>query len=1064
MKGLIRFTQRNASLVLLASLLVVVFGLFAARSLKQELLPDINFPVVTVVTPYPLAAPSEVETQVTRPLETALANLKDLDSYSSTSSENVSVIVLNFRFGTDLNQAEARVNSAVSRVRAQLPQTATDSNVAAIRFGDAPILNLVATADGQGGEALQRQVAARLVPQLEAVAGVSRVDVTGKGEPEVRVTLRPADLREKGVTFDAVAQALQAAPLSFPVGTLREGNLQLPVKIEGAASTVAALSGLVVGATPDLSALPATAAPGSGPGKVPLPGSVNLAQPNPTQASAAPPASVPLKPVLLSDVADVELVTAPASSVTRFDGQPALGLAVYKAQGANTVQVAEAVKAVLNGSADLGADVRVVQDQATPIQKGVKSLLTEGLFGALFAVLVVALFLRDARATLITALSIPVSLLVALILLQSQGLTLNVLTLGGLTVALGRLIDDAIVVVENIYHKLDQGLAPRQATLEGASEVASPVLSSTLATVAVFLPLAFVSGVAGEFLRPLALAVTLSILASLLVAFTLVPLLGGLFLRRGSARAPARVSTLERLYSPVIAWVTRRPGWTLALALAALVGSASLVGRIPTNFIDPGESDRVQVNLTLPAGTRLDRADAVAADLERRLKGVPGLESVESTAGTASGAFAALGGGGSGMPVRLTLIPEAEQDLDDLTDRVQAALKGVPGELNVTQGAAGSGGFSNALKINIQADRTQDLNTASARITRALQGVKEVENVRSSVRESQPQLSIRLDSQEAVRRGVVGMQAVSAVQNALNGKVAATLPAEDGALDVRVTYPEGEYGSVAALKDLTLRSASGAEVRLGDIARIERVASPVSLNRENGERLATVQADPTVTNISAANSAVKAALNDVKLPAGATWSLGGVTEQQDQAFSSLGVSILAAVGLVYLIMVAAFRSLLTPLILLVSIPLVAVGAFPLMAATGTPLGLSTMFAFLLLTGIVVTNAIVLIDLVEHLIAQGKDVRQALQEGGARRVRPIVMTALATIFALLPLALGLSESAGIVGKPLAVTVIGGLASSTVLTLAVVPALYLLVQGRRQHRVRERRGGELAETTL
>ena len=1064
MKGLIRFTQRNASLVLLASLLVVVFGLFAARSLKQELLPDINFPVVTVVTPYPLAAPSEVETQVTRPLETALANLKDLDSYSSTSSENVSVIVLNFRFGTDLNQAEARVNSAVSRVRAQLPQTATDSNVAAIRFGDAPILNLVATADGQGGEALQRQVAARLVPQLEAVAGVSRVDVTGKGEPEVRVTLRPADLREKGVTFDAVAQALQAAPLSFPVGTLREGNLQLPVKIEGAASTVAALSGLVVGATPDLSALPATAVPRSGPGKVPLPGAVNLAQANPAQASAAPPASVPLKPVLLSDVADVELVTAPASSVTRFDGQPALGLAVYKAQGANTVQVAEAVKAVLNGSADLGADVRVVQDQATPIQKGVTSLLTEGLFGALFAVLVVALFLRDARATLITALSIPVSLLVALILLQSQGLTLNVLTLGGLTVALGRLIDDAIVVVENIYHKLDQGLAPRQATLEGASEVASPVLSSTLATVAVFLPLAFVSGVAGEFLRPLALAVTLSILASLLVAFTLVPLLGGLFLRRGSARAPARVSTLERLYSPVIAWVTRRPGWTLALALAALVGSASLVGRIPTNFIDPGESDRVQVNLTLPAGTRLDRADAVAADLERRLKGVPGLESVESTAGTASGAFAALGGGGSGMPVRLTLIPEAEQDLDDLTDRVQAALKGVPGELNVTQGAAGSGGFSNALKINIQADRTQDLNTASARITRALQGVKEVENVRSSVRESQPQLSIRLDSQEAVRRGVVGMQAVSAVQNALNGRVAATLPAEDGALDVRVTYPEGEYGSVAALKDLTLRSASGAEVRLGDIARIERVASPVSLNRENGERLATVQADPTVTNISAANSAVKAALNDVKLPAGATWSLGGVTEQQDQAFSSLGVSILAAVGLVYLIMVAAFRSLLTPLILLVSIPLVAVGAFPLMAATGTPLGLSTMFAFLLLTGIVVTNAIVLIDLVEHLIAQGKDVRQALQEGGARRVRPIVMTALATIFALLPLALGLSESAGIVGKPLAVTVIGGLASSTVLTLAVVPALYLLVQGRRQHRVRERRGGELAETTL
>lgn len=1059
MNALIRFTQRNASVVLLASLLVVVFGVFAARSLKQELLPDINLPVVTVVTPYPLAAPNEVEAQVTRPLESALANLKDLDSYSSTSSENVSVIVLNFRFGTDLNQAEARVNSAVNRVRAQLPDSATDSNVAAIRFGDAPILNLVATAGGKAGEALQQQVAARLVPELEAVAGVSRVDVTGNGDPEVRVTLKPEELKARNLSFDSVTQALQAAPLSFPVGTLAQGDLQLPVKIDSAASTIAALSGVVVGAAPDLSALPPAARAGLAAGAAPTARA-------PGAPAAVPAAGVPLRPVLLSDVADVALVTAPAGSITRFDGQPALGLAVYKTQDANTVQVAEAVKGVLKDAGDrLGAQVQIVEDQATPIQKGVKSLLTEGAFGALFAVLVVAVFLRNGRATLITALSIPVSLLVALILLYTQGLTLNVLTLGGLTVALGRLIDDAIVVVENIYHKLDQGLSPARATYEGASEVASPVLSSTLATVAVFLPLAFVGGVAGEFLRPLALAVTLSILASLLVAFTLVPLLGGLFLRSRPARGPARVSTIERLYAPVITWVTRRPGWTLTLALLALVGSVSLVGRIPTNFIDPGESDRIQVAVTLPAGTRLARADTVATDLERRLRGVTGLSSVETTVGSASGPFAALGGGGAGgTPIRLTLIPEDNQDLDALTERVSTALSGVPGEVNVTQGAAGSGGFSNSLKVNVQAESVADLNTASARIADALRDVKEIENVRSSVRESQPQLSIRLDSQEAVKRGVIGVQAVGAVQAALSGKVATSLPRGDERLDVRVVYPDGQYDSVDDLRALPLRSAAGTDVPLGDVARIERSASPVSLSRENGERLATVQADPTVSNIGAANAAVKAALKDTPLPDGASWSLGGVTEQQNQAFSSLGLSIVAAIGLVYLIMVATFRSLLTPLILLISIPLVAVGAFPLMAATGTPLGLSTMFAFLLLTGIVVTNAIVLIDLVERLLAGGLDVRQALIEGGARRVRPILMTALATIFALVPLALGLSESAGIVGQPLAITVIGGLTSSTFLTLAVVPALYLLLQGRRQQRVRDRRGAEPAPATV
>ncbi len=263
--------------------------------------------------------------------------------------------------------------------------------------------------------------------------------------------------------------------------------------------------------------------------------------------------------------------------------------------------------------------------------------------------------------------------------------------------------------------------------------------------------------------------------------------------------------------------------------------------------------------------------------------------------------------------------------------------------MNVTQGAAGSGGFSNSLKVNVQAESVADLNTASARIADALRDVKEIENVRSSVRESQPQLSIRLDSEEAVKRGVIGVQAVGAVQAALSGKVATSLPRGDERLDVRVVYPDGQYDSVDDLRALPLRSAAGTDVPLGDVARIERSASPVSLSRENGERLATVQADPTVSNIGAANAAVKAALKDVPLPDGASWSLGGVTEQQNQAFSSLGLSIVAAIGLVYLIMVATFRSLLTPLILLISIPLVAVGAFPLMAATGTPLGLSTMY-------------------------------------------------------------------------------------------------------------------------
>lgn len=1179
MESLIKFSLKNQATLLLITLVVTLFGILAARNAQQELLPDINFPVVTVITPYPLASPDIVESQVSKPLENALSGLRNLESYSSNSSENVSVVILNFRFGTNLNEAEAEINSIINRVRPSLPQGIQTPTVSAIRFGDTAVLQLALTKEGASLSEL-KGLANQAIPLLERVSGVSRIDLTGSSDPQIRVTLDPAKLEDLGLDFAQVSQALQSAPLAFPIGRLEDGGLSVPLKVDSAAKAVADLAGVVVGAVPDqddlervqqqareqaqaaaqaqaraaaaqAQALQATAqlaqtalqtagqalgqaaaanakadaalqtaqaaasasqtaagaqaqgsgsltqAPqgfqtsqgpptGQGPqgfnpsGQAPqgqaVPSSAEAATTPPRSAASQAPAGfgganfgassfsgagfgttstaasgVKLRPVLLSEVATIQLTSKPATSLTRFDGNQALGLAVFKAQSANTLSVTDGVlKELESVQQRLGLQIDVLENQGEPIRKSVEGLVKEGALGGFFAVVVVLVFLGNLRSTLITALSIPISLLVGIIFLQLQGLSLNLLTLGGLTIAIGRLIDDAIVVIENTFHKLDQGLEPLKAAFEGAKEVAVPITASTITTVGVFLPLAFVGGIPGEFLRPLALAVTFSILASLIVALTVIPLFGGLFLRR-QTKTP-RASFIERIYRPTIAWVIKRPGITLTLALVALVASSALVRGLPTNFIGGGDPINVVVSTSLPPGTPLGSADQVARSLEEKVKAIPEAGNYQTVVGRADNAFALAFGSGGGTSVRVTVLPKEGVAVADLQKALESLRGSIKQELSI-QSSAG-GGFSNALQVKVTADNSRALQQATDTVYKALAQRPELKNVRSNLTADKTELSLRIDAQKAYALGVVPFQAVQALQNAVAGRTAGNLVIDERNVEVFVTFPEGRYDTVAEVRNLKVKPISGDPVALSQFATIQQQTVPNLITRENGERFASVLADPGSENLSVSNTAIQEALKDIQLPEGAEWTLGGVSEQQAESFQGLVLALLAAIALVYVVMVATFRSLLTPFLLLFSIPLVAVGAFPLMLATQTAIGLSTMFGFLLLVGIVVTNAIVLIDLVEKLRDQGMDAASALLEGGARRVRPIVMTALTTILALAPLAVGLSEGSGIVGKPLAITVIGGLTSSTLLTLVVIPALYLLAD-RIKNRVGLRR---------
>ncbi|HWG84519.1 MAG TPA: efflux RND transporter permease subunit [Deinococcales bacterium] len=1051
MQSLIRYALRNSAVMVLVTLLVAVAGLLAARGLKQELLPDIKFPVITVITPFPLAGPEVVEAQVTRPLEGALRVLNGVERVTSTSSANVSVVVLEFDFGVNLPEAEARAQAAAARVRASLPSGAQEPTVAAVRFSDSPVLRLAVT--GGNVEQLRQRVEGRVLPALQGIGGVSRVDLTGAPPLHVRVTLDPARLASNGLDAGAVSQTLSASTLAFPVGQVRDGELNLPVQVDSAAKAVADLAGLVVGVSGGAAGGPAVGAgrPGAAGG---LPAGLTGEGGGVPAAAAGAPAPARPRPVLLSQVADVALTAAPATSLTRLDGSTAVGLTVFKSQEANTLSVTRAVRDALPDlEKEAGGSFTVLADQGEPIAKSVRGLLSEGGLGGLFAVLVVLVFLRDLRTTLVTAVSIPLSLLVALLLLQWQGLSLNVLTLGGLTIAIGRVIDDAIVVIENIHRRMAGGEDRHEAAVVGAGEVAAPVTASTITTVAVFLPLAFVGGLAGEFFRPLALAVTWSILASLVVAFTVVPLLAGLVVRAGLHRRASETSILERFYRPTIEWVTGHKAVTVGLSVLALAAAGALASQLPTNFVGGGEPTSAEVSLKVPAGTTLAAADAEARKLEARLAALKAdgvAASYLTIVGGADNAFALAFGAGSGAAVSVTVLPGEGTSVEELRARLAEDLSGVAtGDLSVTAGQGG-GGFSNNVEVRVQADDPAVLRQASAAVATAMRGVEEVRNVKSSLSDVQDELSVRFDAPRAYAAGIVPAVAAGGLRTALSGSTATSLQIGERRLDVVVAYPEGTYDTAEELAAFPLRSAAGVTVPLSSVAVVERAPAPSSIVRVDGRRTATVSAEPSGENVGAASSAIRAAVEAAALPDGARWELAGVTAQQAESFRSLGVAILAAVALVYVVMVATFQSLLTPLLLLASIPLVAVGAFPLLFLTGTPIGLPVFFGFLLLVGIVVTNAIVLIDLVERLRERGMSPREAVIEGGARRVRPIVMTALTTILGLAPLAAGLSEGGGIVGKPLAVTVIGGLASSTLLTLVVVPALYLAAFGRRRGR--------------
>ncbi len=1030
MSNLAVLSLRNRALIALITIVAAIFGGIALTSLKQELIPSIEFPALIVVSSYPGASPEVVNNDVSSPIEAAIQGVPGLETSTATSTTNASIVQASFTYGTDLATAEQKMTQAINRISSQLPD-GVEPNVLSASIDDFPVIQ-VAVSGYDDAESIQAQLESTVIPDLEDVDGVNAAQIVGGIGQRITITPDEARLAETGFSQQAIRDALDQNGVLFPGGQITENDETLTVQTGTKITDVDELSALPL--------VPADAAQfGSG-------------------------------LVTIADVATVEQTQDPVTSISRVDGEPALTIAVTKLPAANTVDVSRGVLAVLP---DLetsleGAEFTVVFDQAPYIQDSIETLAVEGMLGLVFAVLVILLFLLSVRSTLVTAISIPTSVLITFIGIQAFGYSLNILTLGALTIAIGRVVDDSIVVIENIKRHYVGDADKKASILLAVREVATAITSSTITTVAVFLPIAFVGDITGELFRPFALTITIAMVASLFVALTIVPVLAYWFLRPGKPildaegrlidpeQPDAPPSRLQKAYLPILGWTLRHSWVTLGIAVLVLGGTVAAAPFMKTNFLGDSGQNTFTMTQTIGAAPSLDAESEAAETVEAALADVEGIETVQVSIGSSGSALRdAFSGGGSGITYSITTDPDVDQV--QLREDVQQAVADLDDVGEITIAASGGGFGSTDIAIDVTAPDSQTLREASDAVVEAVRGTDGVGQVSSNLSASLPYIAVEVDRDRASALGLSEVAVGALVSNTMQPQRIGSVEIDDTALTVYLAATQTP-ATIDELRALTVPSVTG-PIPLSDVASVEESEGPTSITTQRGQRTATVTVTPSTDDLATASASVTEALDSADLPASADASLGGVVTQQSDAFSQLGLALLAAILIVYIVMVATFKSLRQPLLLLVSVPFAATGAILLQIATGVPLGVASLIGVLMLIGIVVTNAIVLVDLVNQYREKGLSARDATVAGGSRRLRPILMTALATIFALTPMALGITGHGGFISQPLAIVVIGGLVSSTVLTLLVLPTLYNLVEGAKERRLerRARRAG-------
>ncbi|WP_337874255.1 efflux RND transporter permease subunit [Exiguobacterium sp.] len=1038
MQKITSFSVNNKFAVWLMTIILTAAGLFAGLTMKLETLPDITTPTVSVTTIYPGASPEQVLEEVSTVLEERLQSLNGVEQVRSSSFQNASNIQIDYDFSTDMDEAEQQVKDALSNV--ELPESAQEPQVSRLSFDAFPVIGAAISDESLDLAELTKLVEEEVQPALEGVEGAQTVQIAGQEIRRVELQFDQEALAEYNLTEDTVKQLIQANDARIALGLYELGDTEQAVVIDGKSETLEAFRDIQIPYSPAQSTPTTPSAPTElPPGQTPdVPTEV------PTETPSALPPNVPttVPTVALSELATIE-DKGIEESISRSNGERSIGVQVTKTQDANTVDVVNAVKEVLNDFEEEydTANVSITLDQGQPIEESVETMLSKALLGGLFAILIILVFLRNFRSTIIAVISIPLSLLMALIVLKQLDITLNIMTLGAMTVAIGRVVDDSIVVIENIYRRLTRSNEPlrgKELIIAATKEVFIPIASSTIVTIAVFLPLGFVTGFVGELFLPFALTVVFALLASLLVAITVVPMMADSFFKNRDKLKPEEgPGKLAEWYRGVLNWSLNHKLVVFGLATALLIGSFALVPAIGVNFLNQDSEKTLFVTFDPEPGQTLEDSIAAAEVAEEYfMEEQPNATDVQFTVGGEN----PLNPGNNKQGIFIVQYdPDTEDFADvklaDIEKLNELASNGEWKEQDFSGGGATSG-----VTYNVYANSLEDLEAIVPTFIETIE--KETDYVRqatSDLRESYVQYTFNVDQQAAAEAGVSAGQIAQVIsQFQAPESPLASVTVDDKQLDVVIPNEQVTYDSVDDLQAQEITTPFGPRP-ISDFIEIEEGTTPDTLVERDGKLLAQVSVELSTDKATEASAAIEERVSEIELPSGVSYDVGGVTEQIQESFTQLGLAMLAAIAIVYLVLVITFGGALTPFVVLFSLPYAIIGGLVALLITGETISVSALIGALMLIGIVVTNAIVLIDRVIHKEEAGLSTREALLEAAGTRLRPILMTALATIGALAPLALGL-EGGALISKGLGVTVIGGLTSSTLLTLLIVPIVY------------------------
>jgi HAE1 family hydrophobic/amphiphilic exporter-1 len=1004
---LTKLALRSRVVTILLALIVAGVSIWAFLGLKVELIPDISFPYTTVVTVYPQATPDTVVNEVTAPIEKVILAKwysKGLKHVTSTSSAGMSMVMAEFEYGTDMTAVGNSLNEGISKLT--LPQAVINfpklmgSNtknpqIIPINMNILPLMNLSLSGD-LPPEQLKQIAVTQIVPVLAQVEGVLRVDTEGGDKDQVVIAPDPDKMNRYGVSMAQIA------------GLLGTGYSSL---------------------------------------------------------SDVENTSLGIDSVKLSDIATVSKSPPPLSAITRTNGRPSVGISVVKTESANTVEIANAINArvaELKGKLSSDVTISTIFDQSDFIKGSINQLWEKAVIGGVLAILVVFLFLWAVRASLITAISIPLSLFIGFLCMRLTGITLNLLTLMAMALAVGRLIDDSIVMVEVIFRRLRRGENFKEAAIGGAKEVATPITTATLATVAIFIPLMFVGGIVGEIFIPFALTVTFAMLASLLVALMLIPALSKLLVSAKPKPITIQDNWYQKIYVRALKWTLGHRVTVVVVAVVLLIGSIGLLSVTGTSFMSGSMGEAtITINIALPANAEINATSAVTAKVETLLSGDAAVRSFDSTIGTSAtsmaGIMSAAQGGGGSNTATIIVYLKSDADLQQEVSTINQACQGITdnGYIAVSGSDSGAGmGFSiSNVNLSIQGQNQEDIARVTAQLMEKLQGVNGIADLKSDLTTVVPKLNIAVDMAKAATAGLSATQMAQLQQEFILLMNGGTLPDKTVRLD-NESYPIYIKGVARNLSDAeqakNLKIGFPQSVTLNDIADVAILELPSHVSHTDTVLSATITGTITDKNVGGVNRAIQQQVNALPTHPGVDIVTAGIAEEMGNTFSRMFIAIIVAIVIVFLIVILMMRSIINPLIIMVSLPLAFIGSIPALLISGHTLGVSALMGLLMLIGIVLTNAIVLVSMVEQQRKNGLNIQDALLEGGKTRLRPILMTALTTILAMIPMAV--SASSGIMlSAELAIVVIGGMVSSTFLTLFVIPAVYSLVHRRQRQPV-------------